>query len=171
MDTLTVRILDLISSYINDSLSINQLTQRIKEKYGSAYYANIYEKLQELKGEGLINVELIGRASNIKLNFQNYLLIDKLAEMEIEKKINFLTNRNDLFPLLSGIDESLSNHTIKSVSAINPSKNIKLNRIELIFFTSHTPDNDEAIDLYEEMLKLQNKHNLKNLETVGVNRC
>jgi hypothetical protein len=162
MDTLTVRILDLISSNIHDPFSINQLTKRIKETYGSAYYANIYEKLQELKSEGLLTVELIGRSSNINLNFQNYLLIDKLAEMELEKKIDFLANRNNLFPFLFELDELLSNRAIRAVTAINPIKNIKLNRIELLFFLKDTIDNDfETIELYKEMAKMQNKHNLK----------
>ena len=57
MDTPTIRILETISSSIGDSLSIYQLTERIKENYGSAYYSNIYQKLQELKSEGLLNLE------------------------------------------------------------------------------------------------------------------
>ena len=163
MDTSTLRILDTISSNIGDSLSINQLTERIKDTYGSAYYANIYQKLQDLKNEGILNLELIGRSSNIKLNFQNYLLIDTLAEMEIEKKKNFLTKRNELFPLLTEMDKSLTdNCAIKSISSINPSKNIKLNRIELLFLLRNTSNyHNETIELFREMLKLQNKYNLK----------
>jgi hypothetical protein len=69
--------------------NINKLTEMIKETYGSAYYANIHQKLQDLKNEGILNLQLIGRSINIQLNFQNYLLIDTLAEMEIEKKGNF----------------------------------------------------------------------------------
>ncbi len=44
-----------------------------------------------LKGEGLLNLEPIftGRFSNIKLNFENYLLVDILTEIEVEKKIDF----------------------------------------------------------------------------------
>lgn len=163
MDTPTLRILETISSNIGDSLSINQLTERIKDVYGSAYYANVYQKLQELKNEGVLNLELIGRASNIKLNFQNYLLIDMLAEMEIEKKRNFLTNRNDLFSFFSEMDRSLiDNCAIKSVISIKSSKNIKLNRIELLFLLRASPNyHNETIELYRQMLKLQNKHNLK----------
>ena len=74
MDTLTLRILDTLSSNLGDSLSINQLTERIRETYGTAYYANIYQKLQKLKKEGLVSLDLIGRSTNVKLNFQNYLL-------------------------------------------------------------------------------------------------
>jgi hypothetical protein len=165
MDTPTIRILDTISSRIGDSLSIYQLTERIKEHYGSAYYSNIYQKLQELKREGLLKLEpnLTGRSSNIKLNFENYLLIDKLAEIEIEKKIDFLSKRNNLFSLFTEMDKSLSeNCSIKSISSINPSKNIKLNKIEFLFMLRETSGYlNETIGLYKEMLNLQKKHNLK----------
>ena len=83
--------------------------------------------------------------------------------MEIEKKRNFLTNRNDLFPLLTEMDKTLTDTcTIKSISSINPSKNIKLNKIELLFLLRDIPNyHNETIELYKEMLKLQNKYNLK----------
>jgi hypothetical protein len=163
MDTPTLRILETITSNIGNPLSINQLTQRIKDTHGSAYYANIYQKLQELKNEDLLNLELIGRSANIKLNFQNYLLIDMLAEMEIEKKRNFLTNRKELFSFFSEMDRSITdNCAVKSVGSINPSKNIKLNRIELFFLLRASPNyHKETIELCRQMLKLQNKYNLK----------
>ena len=163
MDTPTIRILDTISSSIGDSLSINQLTERIKDTYGSAYYANIYQKLQELKSEGLLNIEPIGRSSSIKLNFENYPLIDTLAEMEIEKKLAFLSKRPNLFSFFSEMDKSLTNNgSIKSITAIDPLKNIKLNRIEFLFLLRETPDYlNQTIELYKEMLNLQKKYNLK----------
>jgi hypothetical protein len=163
MDTLTLRILDTLSSNLGDSLSINQLTERIRETYGTAYYANIYQKLQKLKKEGLVSLDLIGRSTNVKLNFQNYLLIDTLAEMEIEKKKNFLTKRNDQLLFLSEMAKSLNDTcTIRSVSSINPTKNIKLNRTELLFLLRETPEyHNMTVQLYKEMLKLQNKYNLK----------
>ncbi|MGA2680185.1 MAG: hypothetical protein ABSF44_00110 [Candidatus Bathyarchaeia archaeon] len=163
MDTPTLRILETISSNIGDSLSIYQLTDRIKETYGSAYYANIYQKLQDLKSEGLLSLESVGRSSIIKLNFENYLLIDKLAEIEIEKKIDFLSERNNLFSFFVEMDKSLKDKcSIKSISSINPSKNIKLNKIELLFLLRETSDYlSETIDLYEDMLNLEKKHNLK----------
>ena len=163
MDTPTIRILDTISSSIGDSLSINQLTERIKKTYGSAYYANIYQKLQELKSEGLLNIEPIGRSSSIKLNFENYLLVDTLAEVEIEKKINFLSKRNNLFSFFAEMDKSLTDKcSIKSITSINPLKNIKLNRIELLFLLKATSNYlNDTIELYKEMLNLQKKHNLK----------
>jgi hypothetical protein len=61
------------------------------------------------------------------------------------------------------MDKTLDNKcTIRSISSINPEKNIKLNRIEFLFLLSKTPEyHNEAIQLYKEMLNLQNKHNLK----------
>lgn len=163
MDTPTLRILDTISSHLGDSLSINQLTEAIKDRYGTAHYANIYRKMQELKKEGLLNLELIGRSSVVKLNFQNYLLIDFLAEMEIEKKREFLKKRNDLIMLLTEMEKLLKDAcTIKSISFIDPSKNIKLGRIELLFLLRKTDSHlDDTVRLYGEMRKLQNKYNLR----------
>ena len=163
MDKATIRILDTISSSIGDSLSINQLTNRMKDKYGSAYYANIYEKLQDLKDNGLLNLEPIGRSSSIKLNFENYLLIDTLSEMEIEKKLEFLSNKANLFSFFAEMDKSLSDKCcIRSISAINPLKNIKLNRIELLSLLNETPDYlNQTIELHKVTLNLQRKYNLK----------
>ena len=163
MDKATIRILDAISSSIGDSLSINQLTNHMKARYGSAYYANIYEKLQNLKSNSLINLEPIGRSSSIKLNFENYLLIDTLSDMEIEKKLEFLSKRASLFSFLTELDKTLiDGNSIRSISAINPSKNIKLNRFELLSLINATPDYlDQAIELHKVTLNLQRKFNLK----------
>jgi hypothetical protein len=159
MDTTTVQILDLLSSNIGNSLSINQLTKQIKDTYGSAHYANIYQKLQELKNEGLLTIDPVGKSSNPKLNFQSYLLIDKLAEMELEKKIAFLENRANLFPFLSDLDRVTSNQAIKSIIAINPLRNIKLNSIELFFLLTNS--DDQAIEHQKQMEKMQSKYNIK----------
>jgi hypothetical protein len=163
MDTPTLRILETLSSNIGDSLSINQLTERIKDAYGTAYYANIYQKLQDLKNEGLLTLNQIGRSSNVKLNFQNYLLIDALAEMETEKKRNFLTKRSDLIPLLTEMEQAFDDTcAIKTISATNLTKTLKLNRIELLILLRENQNHQqETINLYKETQKLQNKHNLK----------
>jgi len=163
MDKTTIRTLDTISSNIGDSLSINELTNRMKSKYGSAYYANIYEKLQNLKKKGLLNLEPIGRSSSIKLNFENYLLIDTLSDMEIEKKLAFLSDKTNLLSFFANMDKALSDkNSIRSISAINPAKNAKLNRIELLLLLNETPDYlDQTIELQKIALSLQRKFNLK----------
>ncbi len=163
MDTLTFRILDTITSRLGEPLSINQLTEKIKEKYGTAYYANIYEKLQKMKNEELIITEFYGKSSIIKPNFHNYLLIDSLAETEIEKKISFLQRRTELLTVLSEMNRLLNNHcSIKSVSSINSEKNIALNRMELLFILRRTiGDINATIELYKDMNQLQDKYNLR----------
>ncbi len=163
MDKVTLKILETITSSMGDSLSINQLTSRIKDRYGSAYYANIYEKLQDLKNDSLLNLEPIGRSSSIKLNFEHYLLIDILSEMEIEKKLDFLSNKTGLISFFTELDKSLTDKCcIRSISAIEPQKNVKLNRIELLSLLNQTPDYpDQTIELYKATLSLQRKHNLK----------
>ena len=163
MDKSTTQILDTISSNIGEPLSINQLTNKMKNRYGSAYYANIYAKLQNLKDSGLLNLETIGRSSNIKLNFENYLLIDTLSAMEIEKKIQFLSKKTSLRAFITEMDKNLSNRCcLKSISTINPTKNIKLNRIELLSLLNETTDyTNQTIELNKITLNLQRKHNLK----------
>jgi hypothetical protein len=163
MDTATIRTLDTISSNIGDSLSINELTNRMKSKYETAYYANIYEKLQTLKKKGLLNLEPNGRSYSIKLNFENYLLIDTLSEMEIEKKLSVLSNKTNLLSLFAEMDKTLYDKgSIRSISAINLTKNAKLNRIELLLLLNETPNYlDQTIQLQKITLNLQRKFNLK----------
>lgn len=135
----------------------------MKGRYGSAYYANIYEKLQRLKDDGLLSLEQIGRSSGIKLNFENYLLIDTLSNMEIEKKIEFLSNKPNLFSFFTEMDKSLSKQCcVRSISTINPIKNIKLNRIELLMLLNLTPDYlNQTIELQKASLNFQRKFNLQ----------
>ncbi len=171
MGTLTLRIIDTLSSNLGDSLSINQLVERIKKAYGTAYYANIYKELQKLKKEGMLSLEPIGRSTNVKLNFKNYLLIDRLSEMEIEKKRVFLTKRNDQILFLSEIEKFLNDTcAIKTISSIKPTTNIKLNRTELLFLLRKTQEyHKETLELYKEMLRLQRKYNLR-INSLIINR-
>jgi hypothetical protein len=163
MDTSTFRILDTLSSSIGDPLSINQLTERIRKTHGTAYYANIYQKLQDLKDQDLLTLDPIGRSSSIKLNFRNYLLIDALAEMELRKKRNFLERKRNLLPLLIEMNTAFNDADfIKTIAATFPEKNLKLNRIELLFLIAQTPNHHKrTIEICEEMQRLQNKHNIK----------
>lgn len=163
MDKTTIKILDTITSNIGEPLSINQLTNRMKYHYGTAYYANIYQKLQELKNNGLINLEPIGRSSIIKLNFDSYLLIDTLSEMEIEKKLQFLSQTVGLSAFYYEMDKILSEKCcLRSITAINPQKNTKLNRIDLLSILNKTSDHQhQTIELLKATLNLQRKYNTK----------
>jgi hypothetical protein len=83
--------------------------------------------------------------------------------MEIEKKLKFQCNKTNLSSLFTELDKSLSDKCyIRSISAINPLRNIKLNRIELLLCLNETPDYfDQTIELQKTTLGLQRKFNLK----------
>jgi hypothetical protein len=86
--------------------------------------------------------------------------------MEIRKKLDFLTKRNDLLVLFAEMEKLLNNTCeIEAISSINPTKNIRLNRIELLFLlrTSREPSDhgNETLSIYTELQKLQKKYNLR----------
>ncbi|MGO8806898.1 MAG: hypothetical protein ACLQO7_09910 [Candidatus Bathyarchaeia archaeon] len=157
------RILDTISSHLGEPLSINQLTEKIKEKYGAAYYSNIYKQVKELENKRLLTTTSYGKSSIIKPNFDNELIIELFAQMEIENKINFLKDKNELLIVLSSMNKSLDDIcSIKSITSINPEKNSELNRLELLFLLRKTIDyKDATFELYNKMRQLRDQHNLK----------
>lgn len=166
MDSTTFRILDIISAYLGESFSINRLTEKIKETYGTAYYVNIYKRLHDLEKQGILNLNQLGKSSIIELNFRNYLLADFLTEMEIRKKIEFLKRKEDLQIFLAELEGYLNSlSSIKSVCSIKPEENLKLNRIELLFLLRNSEEGmqveDETTRIYAELQKLQNKYNLR----------
>ena len=166
MDTTTFRILDIASAYLGTPLSINQVTGKIKEIYGTAHYANIYTKIHDLQKQSILNLNQTGKSSTIELNFRNYLLTDFLAEMEIKKKIDLLKRKNDLQILFTEMEKQLENiYAIKSICLADFESNIKLNRIELLFLLKGSDiklsyQHDTA-QIYNELRKLQDKHNLR----------
>jgi DNA-binding transcriptional ArsR family regulator len=157
------RILDTISSHLGEPLSINQLTEKIKEKYGAAYYSNIYKQIKELENKGLLTTASCGKSKLIKPNFDNELIIELFAQMEIENKINFLQNKNELLVVLSSMTKSLDDIcSIKSITSINPEKNSQLNRLELLFLLRKKIDyKDVTFELYMKMRELQDQFNLR----------
>ena len=166
MNTTTFRILDTISAELGKSFSINQLTAKIKERHGTAHYVNIYKKLHNLEKQQILTLNKIGKSSIVRLNFQNYLLTDLLTEMEIERKLEFLQGKTDLQMILAEMYRYLSKmYSIKSICSMNQKKNMKLNRLELLFLLKTSNDEsltqDEITKILTETKKLQNKHNLK----------
>ena len=95
MDDTTYRILDTLWKEIGRSISIRELTSRIRRSHGTAYYSNIYEKTHALAAEGTIALTKAGRSSPANLNFANYMLIDLLTELEFRKKRDLLANPKD----------------------------------------------------------------------------
>ncbi|MEO9307499.1 MAG: hypothetical protein ABI342_04200 [Nitrososphaera sp.] len=137
MDEATYRILDILTRNLGKPLSINELTGKIEEIYGRTYYANTNEKIHDLAKDGTITLSKAGRSWLISINFNNYLIIDLLAEMELRRKQDFLQKKQEMQMLMMEIDTYLHSFLlIKSISLMNPEKNSRLNKTELLIHLS-----------------------------------
>ena len=163
MDKTSFRILDTLSRDLNSQISIRKLTSMIKDLHGTAYYKNIYDKIQELKRQGILNTFEIGKSSAISLNFSNYSLADILSEIELKKKREFMGKRPETQLIFLEIEELLKNfNSIKSAMTINPKKNLKLNRLEfVILLADNSKEETEIPSITSMMKKIQNKYNIK----------
>jgi hypothetical protein len=165
MDEATYRILDILTRNLGRPLSINELTSRIEEIYGGAYYANINEKIHELVKDGLIILLKAGRSSLISLNFNNYLIIDLLAEMELRRKQDFLKEKQEMQMLMMEIDTYLHSFLlIKSITLMNPERNAKLNKVELLIHlrkTERKSMTEAKIGIHTIIDTLQRIHNIR----------
>ena len=166
MDATTFRILDVASAHLGAFLSINQFTEKIKEAYGTAHYVNIYRKIHDLQRQNILNLNQSGKSSVIELNFRNYLLIDFLAEMEIKKKIELLKGKDELQIFFAEMERRLTKmYAIRSICLVDFARNMKLNRIELLFLLRCSDGSssyqDETAQIYSELQKLQDRYNLR----------
>ncbi|OHE55722.1 MAG: hypothetical protein A3K61_02210 [Thaumarchaeota archaeon RBG_16_49_8] len=161
MDETTFRILDALSREIGAPLSIRELTKKIQYLHGTAHYPNIYERLQTLTRDGVTLVTKLGKSSITALNFENYLITDWLAEMELRKKRDFLRDRAELQMPLAEIEDYCNDTVLtRSLCIVNPEKNMKLNRLELLFLL-HNPSVQDRIGIARNMQALQAKRNMK----------
>jgi len=163
MNKTSFRILDTLSRDLNGHISIRKLTDMIKELHGTAYYKNIYDKIQELKKQDILNILKVGKSSVISLNFSNYSLADILSEIELKKKKEFLEKKPEAQLIFLEIEELLKNfNSIKSAMTINPRKNLKLNRLEfIILLANNSKEETEIPAITSVMEKIQNKYNIK----------
>lgn len=165
MDEATYRILDILSRSIGNPLSINELTGKIENTYGGAYYANINEKIHDLAKDGVIVLAKAGRSSLVSVNFNNYLITDLLAEMELRRKQFFLQGRQEMQMLMMEIDTYLHSFLlIKSISLMNPERNTKLNKIELLIHLRRTERDkveESKIGIHIILDNLQKIHNIR----------
>jgi hypothetical protein len=163
MEKPTHQILNTIASNLGEPLSINQIKEKIRKKYGTAYYSNIYKQIKELESRGLLKSNSVGKSNIIKPNFDNDLTIDLFAEMELENKINFLTRRQEFLSIFSNTCSFINDMCfIKSISSINSEKNSELNRLELLFLLRRTFDYEDATcKLYKRTRDLQDKFNIR----------
>jgi Fe2+ or Zn2+ uptake regulation protein len=165
MDETTFRILDTLWKETGRPISIRELTSRIRESHGTAYYANIYQKIRALTEDGTITLTKAGRSSLANLNFANYLIIDLLTELELKRKHDLLTKSKELQMLFKDIEERYEDiRSIESISATNAERNLKLNRAELLILLHGS----ESINTYREIMEIraiardiQARHNIK----------
>lgn len=156
LDETTFKILETLSLELGTEMSINQLTGKIGERHARAYYANTYNKLQRLAKDNIVTINRIGNTSIVKLNFDDYWIVDVLAQMEIQKK-QASGNKADpaIRLLLPGIERACREEIpfVGSVCMVRPEKNQLLNRVELVVLAKAT-----AADLspvHEAMNSLQ----------------
>lgn len=166
MDETTYKILDILSRRLGNPISISEITKNIDEIHGRAHYANTYEKIMELHKEEIIVLVKAGRSSLVSLNFENYIIIDMLAEMELKRKQNFLKKRQDMQMLLLELDTHL--HSVPLVSYIllmYPEKNAKLNKTEILVYLKESDDKkaikETKIEVHSIIEELQQIHNIR----------
>jgi len=166
MDETTYRILGILSRNMGSPTSINELTKKIEKTYGGAHYANIHEKIQDLNRDGIIILSRSGRSSLISMNFDNYLIIDLLAEMELRRKQDFLRGKQEMQMLMLEMNTYLHNLLlIKSASLMHPERNAKLNKADLLIHLKESGDRksieESKIGIHTIVDALQKIHNIR----------
>ncbi len=129
MDETEFRILDTLSRDPDRQISISELTREIQHLHGTAHYPNTYRALQEMKQEGIIDLAKTGSASMVSLNLRNPQTIDSLSEMELHKRHALSEKREEFQRLSSSISDYAA---LGPISLIDPERNLKLNRAELV---------------------------------------
>jgi len=178
MDETTFKILNAITDDLGSAISINRLTNEIKKMNQTAYYKNIYDKIQDLKGQNDIILKKIGNSSTISLNFNNIILTDILAQMELIKKERISKDNAELSMIFLELETHLKQDfsLISSASIIDPKKNISLNRAEFLIILKepskkefedmpkHDPTKhiqNQKININSVMNEIQKIHNIK----------
>ncbi len=133
-------ILDVVGRNLGRHISILELTREASKIYGSAYYKNIYQKVQEMKGKGLLRIAAAGNTSFLSLNFDNYMLSSLMAEAENEKKAILLRDNRQILPLMQDMERCFrAGLLISSVSIARPEKLLSRRRAELLFILPELP--------------------------------
>lgn len=166
MNKTTLRILEVLSSEIGTGLSINHLTDKIHTRFNTGFYRDVYKNVQFLAKQRILQISKEGNSSIISLNFDDPFLVDMLAEMELERKRNFLQKRKEFQIWISALSSRIIDYSfINSISLIRPELNAKLNRAELLFLISNsTNQNDmeyrQRDKLHELTDSLQKEYNI-----------
>lgn len=166
MDEATYRILDILSRRLGISMSINEITKNIDEIHGGTYYANTHEKIKELDREEILILTKAGRSSLVSLNFDNYMIINMLAEMELRRKHDFLKGKQEMQMLMLKIDTHMrSVPLISHILLMYPEKNTKLNKAEMLIHLKESDDKKAVegtkIQIHTIAETLQQTHNVR----------
>ena len=141
MDKATYRILDVLSRGLGTPISINEITKNIDKIYGGTYYANTYQKIKELDREKVLVLKKVGGSDIISLNFDNYMVIGMLAEMELWRKHNFLKGQQEMQTLMQEIDVRIRGIPLLSHTLLMyPEKNTDLNKVEILICLKKSND-------------------------------
>ncbi len=141
MDEATYRILDILSRRLGAPMSINEITKNIDEIHGGTYYANTHKKIKELDREEILTLTKTGRSSLVSLNFDNYMVIGMLAEMELKRKHDFLKGKQEIQMFMLETDTYLrSIPLISHILLMYPEKNTKLNKAEMLIHLKESDD-------------------------------
>jgi hypothetical protein len=158
------KILDILSREIGNPISIRKLNEKISNIHGSSHYPAIYSTTQELTEKKILNIDKYGKSSIASLNFDNSLLIDSLAQVELINKIQFLEDKKDWQTLVLQINGYLKDISIiRSIIIVRPKIYAKLNRLELFILLRDTLDfgTKELKDIKKIMELLQRVHNIR----------
>ena len=129
MDETAFRILDTLSRDPGRAISISELSREIKRLHGTAYYSNTNRTLHRLQREGIVQLARGGNSWLASLDLSKSQAIDALSEMELHKRRSLLAKREEFRRLF----DSLSDGPFSAPTAlIEPERNIKLNRAELL---------------------------------------
>lgn len=134
MDGTQLKIYSSLTRNIDSHFTINGLTKHIKKCYDKGHYPNIHKKIKELDEQEEIDLIKIGRSYIIRLNFSNDILLDQLSEVELNNKERI--SRED--PILKDIILKIESNFIDdyffldSISLVEPEKNIRLKRLEIL---------------------------------------
>ncbi len=162
MKDMECKILDTLSREMGNPISIHKIKEKINDVYGHAHYPMIYNTMQQMKQKKLVHIDKYGKSSVASLNFDNSLLMDHLAQVELVNKILFLEERNDWqIPVLQINSYLREFGIIKSIIMINPETNAKLNRIELLILLRKDEDKKESEGIHSSMRLLQRVHNIR----------
>lgn len=161
MNKIEFKVIETLAEEIGNSMSISDITKKIRQNYAMGDYKNIHCTIQNLSNKKITTIEKIGNTIIVELNFKNYLLVDLLTETESIKKIKFLEKFQQLQIVLSEINTQIKDfREIKSLLLLNPERNAKLNRLELLIILNQ--NKTKEIKKITKILETQgNIHNIK----------